>query len=148
VPSLSLRTGKPGPTGKPGRTGEHGFTLLEVLVALTILSVSLVVLLAVFSRGLWQAQENTTESAARTLAQSLLAQTQAAPHPAFGDTDGTSNGLRWHVHVAPFGSGDEQQAWQQNAQQIDATVSWRNEGHTRSMTLSTLRLTGATGTAQ
>lgn len=135
-------------TGKAGRTGEAGFTLLEVLVALTILSISLGILLAIFSQGLARAKENATEADARTLAQSLLAQSETAPHPAFGDTNGTSNGLRWRVSIAPYGSGADQQAWQQAAQQIDATVTWRNEGHDRSLTLSTLRLNGATGSSQ
>jgi general secretion pathway protein I len=142
VPSLSLQT------GKAQKTGEHGFTLLEVLVALTILSISLGVLLAIFSQGLNRAEENATEADARTLAQSLLAQSEAAPHPAFGDTNGISNSLRWRVRIAPYGSDADQHAWQQSAQKIDATVSWRNEGHDRSLTLSTLRLNGATGTSQ
>jgi general secretion pathway protein I len=122
--------------------------LLEVLVALTILSISLGVLLAIFSRGLNQASENATETAARTLAQSLLVQTEAAPHPAFGDTNGVSNGLRWRVHIAPYGSSADQAAWQQMAQQIDATVVWQHEGRARTLTLSTLRLNGATGPSQ
>ena len=130
------------------RTGERGFTLLEVLVALTILSISLAVLLAIFSKGLAQARENATEADARTLAQSLLAQTQAQPHPSFGDTNGVSNGLHWRVRITPYGSGADQQAWQQVAQQIDATVSWQGESRTRTLTLSTLRLNGATGTSQ
>lgn len=132
----------------PSRTGERGFTLLEVLVALTILSISLGVLLAIFSKGLDQARENATEADARTLAQSLLAQTEAQPHTALGDTNGMSNGLRWRVRVAPYGSTADQAAWQQAAQQIDATVTWPRGSGTRSLTLSTLRLNAATGTSQ
>jgi general secretion pathway protein I len=119
-----------------------------VLVALTILSISLGVLLAIFSQGLARAHENATETEARTLAQSLLAQSEAVPHSAFGDTNGTSSGLRWRVRISPYGSGPDQQAWQQAAQKVDATVTWRNEGRDRSLTLSTLRLNGATGSSQ
>jgi general secretion pathway protein I len=135
VPSRRSRTGE-----RPAPEASGGFTLIEVLVALTILSISLVVLMAIFLEGLEHARENATEDRARILAQSLLAQTQAVPHPAFGETDGTSNGLHWHVQISPYGSGDDQMAWHQAAQQIDATVTWRNGDHTRSMTLSTLRL--------
>lgn len=130
------------------QTGERGFTLLEVLVALTILSISLVVLLAIFSEGLTRAEENAQQANARTLAQSLLAQTEAAPHPAFGDTNGVSNGLRWRLRIAPFGSGPDLQAWQSAAQKIDATVTWDGEGRPHSLTLTTLRLNGATGTTE
>jgi general secretion pathway protein I len=117
-----------------------GFTLLEVLIALTILSVSLAVLLAAFSQGLSYAHEDLTESDARDLAQSLLAQAQTAPNPAFGDTQGQSNDLRWHMHIEPFGTGNDQIAWQNRAQQIVATVSWQSNGRSRSFALSTLRL--------
>jgi general secretion pathway protein I len=127
------------------QTGERGFTLLEVLVALTILSISLGVLLAIFSQGLERAQDNAQADNARTLAQSLLAQTEAAPHPSFGDTNGMTNGLQWRVRVSPYGTGPDQQAWKGLAQQIDATVTWAKGGHARSLTLSTLRLNGATG---
>jgi general secretion pathway protein I len=132
---------------RSSQTGERGFTLIEVLVALTILSISLVVLLGIFSQGLALAEENAKEADARNLAQSLLAQTETAPHPAFGDTNGVSNGLRWRVRITPYGSGADQQAWQGIAQQIDATVMWDGEGRPRSLTLTTLRLNGATGNA-
>jgi general secretion pathway protein I len=136
VPNPKLPTGNAGTA--PG--GSEGFTLLEVLVALLILSVSLAVLLAAFSQGLAYARENTTEAAARTLAQSLLAQAQAAPNPAFGDSVGQSAALHWRVHIAPYGNGSDQTAWQQRAQQIDATVSWNYDGRARTVSLSTLRL--------
>ena len=130
---------------RSSQTGERGFTLLEVLVALTILSISLAVLLAIFSQGLARAEENAKEADARALAQSLLAQSEAAPHPAFGDTNGMSNGLHWRLRITPYGSGPDQQAWQGIAQKMDATVTWEGEGHPRSLTLTTLRLNGATG---
>lgn len=122
------------------RTGERGFTLIEVLVALTILSISMVVLLAIFGRGLIVTRQNATQADARDLAQSLLAQALAVPHPAFGGTDGTSNGLHWHVEIAPYGSGDDQLAWKQAAQQVNATVWWMNGNNKRALTLSSLRL--------
>src|ERR1700761_725957 len=131
VPSLSSPAGE--------RGGEEGFTLLEVLVALTVLSLSLGVLLAIFSQGLSRAHQNDEEAYARTLAQSLLAQTEAVPHPAAGDTNGLSNGMHWRVRVETYGDRDEQQAWQRTAQQISATVSWEHLGRTRALTLSTLR---------
>ncbi len=117
-----------------------GFTLLEVLVALTILSISLVALLAAFSQGLDRATEDRTEAAARSLAQSLLAQAESAPNPAAGESSGQSSGLSWRVKIVPYGSGDDQTAWKKTAAQISATVAWRDDGHPRSLTLSTLRL--------
>ena len=68
--------------GEPrARGGERGFTLIEVLVALTILSISLAALLAVFTQGLDRARESRNEAAARVLAQSLLAQAKTSTEP-------------------------------------------------------------------
>src|SRR5579862_542825 len=71
--------------------GESGFTLIEVLVALTILSISLATLLAIFLQGLVRAKESSDEGAARSLAQSLLSQAKAAPSLAYGSTAGKIN---------------------------------------------------------
>ena len=120
--------------------GERGFTLIEVLVALTILSISLAVLLEVFTQGLDRARETRNEAAARMLAQSLLAQATTAANPAIGDSGGRTNDLLWHLKIEPYGTKDDRAAWHQNPAQIRATVSWRGSGGSRSITLSTLRL--------
>src|ERR1700678_4212390 len=72
----------------PAPRGEAGFTLIEVLVSLTILSISLGVLLAIFLQGLDRAHESRDEASARALAQSLLAQAKAADNPAIGGSAG------------------------------------------------------------
>jgi len=123
-----------------GTRGNSGFTLIEVLVALTILSISLAVLLAVFTQGLDRARESANEAGARVLAQSLLAQAKAAANPSIGDSAGKSNGLSWRLRIAPYGAADDRAAWQENAAQIVATVSWRGDGGLRSITVSTLRI--------
>jgi general secretion pathway protein I len=147
VPNRRSRIGKEGresPWFAPALQASEGFTLLEVLVALAILSVSLAVLLAAFSQGLSYARENATEADARALAQSLVAQALTTPNPAFGDTEGQSAAMHWSVHIVPYGAGDDQVAWQKRAQQISATISWANSGRTRSISLTTLRLAQGT----
>lgn len=119
---------------------ERGFTLIEVLVALTILSISLAVLLEVFTQGLDRARETRNEAAARVLAQSLLAQAGSAANLALGDSAGRSNDLLWHLRIEPYGTKDERASWHENPAQIRAIVSWRGSGGIRSITLSTLRL--------
>lgn len=120
--------------------GESGFTLIEVLVALTILSISLTALLAIFLQGLDRARESSNEAAARVLAQSLLTQAKAAPNLSFGASAGTINGLVWHTQIVPYGAEADRSAWQTNPAEIVATVSWRGDGGLRSIRLSTLRL--------
>ena len=68
------------------RAGTHGFTLLELLIALAILSVGLTVLLAIFSQGLQRSRDDQTEATARAFAASLLSQSLAGPEAEFGET--------------------------------------------------------------
>ena len=124
----------------PASVRQGGFTLIEVLVALTILSISLSVLLAVFMQGLDRAGESRNEAAARSLAQSLLAQAQTSSNPSLGDSAGESTGLMWHLRIAPYGSVADRAAWQEGVGEITATVSWRGDRRTRSVSLSALRL--------
>ena len=123
-----------------GGGAQSGFTLIEVLVALTILSISLATLLAIFLQGLDRAKETSNEGAARVLAQSLLTQAKAAPNIAFGTSTGKINGLQWRTQIEPYGSAADRSAWQKIPAQIVATVSWRGEGGLRSVSLSTLKL--------
>jgi general secretion pathway protein I len=124
--------------GSEGR--QAGFTLIEVLVALTILSISMGVLLAVFLQGLDRSRESRSESAARVLAQSLLAQADTAANPTMGSSAGKSGDMMWRLRVMPYGSTADRAAWQESPAQILATVTWRGDGGMRSVTLSTLRL--------
>jgi general secretion pathway protein I len=126
---------------QPGKAGaESGFTLIEVLVALTILSISLATLLAIFLQGLDRARESSNEASARVLAQSLLTQAKAAPNLAFGASAGAVNGFLWRTQIVPYGSAADRSAWQTIPAQIVATVSWRGDGGLRSVSLSTLKI--------
>jgi general secretion pathway protein I len=120
--------------------GQSGFTLIEVLVALTILSISLAALLAIFLQGLDRARESSNEAAARVLAQSLLAQAKVAANLSFGTSAGKINGLAWRTQIVPYGTQADRTAWQTDPAQIVATVSWRGDGGLRSISLTTLRL--------
>ena len=122
------------------RNTQSGFTLIEVLVALTILSISLAVLLAVFTQGLDRARESRVEASARVLAQSLLAQAKVAANLSMGTSSGKTEDLTWRLRIEPYGTKDDQTAWHETAAELRATVSWRGGGGIRSITLSTLRL--------
>jgi general secretion pathway protein I len=119
---------------------QSGFTLIEVLVALTILSISLAALLAIFLQGLDRARESSNEEAARVLAQSLLSQAKAAPNLTFGTSAGAINALHWRTQIEPYGSQADRNSWQAIPAQIVASVSWRGDGGLRSVSLSTLKL--------
>jgi general secretion pathway protein I len=126
------------PIGEPiaaGRRDSEGFTLLEVLVALTILSISLAVLMGVFSQGLSRARDMRDDSAARALAQSLIAEHGDAGELAIGDFGGQDGAFTWQLHTAPFGS---QELGTPHMALLTASVTWK--GGKRTVSLSTLRL--------
>lgn len=117
---------------------ERGFTLVEVLVALTILVISLTVLLRIVAINLDRTRQVRDETVAASLLQSLLAQTGTSVPVAVGDSDGVfPGGYGWHLHVEPYG-GDAPGSTV-SALTVVATISWKDGGRTRSRSLTTLR---------
>jgi prepilin-type N-terminal cleavage/methylation domain-containing protein len=114
-----------------------GFTLVEVLVALAITVLSMAVLFKVISGDLDRTRDARDQTAAESLAQSLLAQYTAAPHP--GLVHGAAaGGYVWQVNTAPY--ADAPANLPVEAVTIAATVSWRNNGRVETRSLSTLRI--------
>jgi general secretion pathway protein I len=119
---------------------EGGFTLLEVLVALTILAVALTSLFAIFGNSLARAREAQSRMEARALAENLLAQAETQPTVAFGETAGrTPSGMEWHFDVRHYGDDKDTQAWPAAAAEMTATVRWGDKGDGQSFALTTLR---------
>jgi general secretion pathway protein I len=122
------------------RTGEQGFTLIEVLVALAILSVSLATLLGIFMEGLERTRQNQDEMAARVLAQSLLAQSDAVANPQLGTRTGYANaGMQWRLDLRSFGQPQNGPTTGVTMAAVTASVYWRGNGGVRSLSYSTLR---------
>lgn len=118
-----------------------GFTLLEVLVALTVLGVALTVLFGIFGHSLSRSRETLSRLEARTAAAALLAQAETAPALKYGETQGhLSSGLDWRLSVRPYGDDKDRQAWPAAAAQVVATIRWGEHGDGQTFTLSTLRL--------
>jgi general secretion pathway protein I len=126
---------------KPRAQREGGFTLIEVIVALAILAVSLGALLKIFSSHLIQTSEMEAETVANSLLQSMLNGLGKNQPLVDGDTAGRfTNGFTWRLHIAPYGTPEDQSAWSVSAHQVVAEVDWMNGGRPRSATLETLRL--------
>ncbi len=119
---------------------DDGYTLIEVLVALAILSLSAATLFAIFGQSIARTEETEKEMAARTLAQSLLAQANAYQPLPFGKQGGLAPGdLSWQLIVKPFDQHDDKIA-PVHAAIVTATVTWRRNDGDRSLTLSTLQV--------
>lgn len=121
-----------------GVLGDCGFTLMEVLVALAILSLSLGVLLAVFSQSLDRVHRNQLDLRARLLAQSLLEEIGSVK---LGQTHGqTADGLTWTLDVKPFGTSADRNSWRPLPVKVTADVEWHKGDVRHTLELSTLRL--------
>jgi type II secretory pathway pseudopilin PulG len=111
-----------------------------LLVALAILSVGLTVVLVAFSRGLERGRDDRAEAGARAIAAALLARNLAGPGIGFGEMNGRDGDYAWRVRVQPYGSSDDQAAWESGAGEVQIAVTWRQSHSTRTLTLASLRL--------
>ena len=124
----------------------RGFTLIEVVVAFLLLSVVLVTVFEIFSRGLARAGELDDYSQALVIAQGRLATAGVEAPLAEGATSGASDDGRyqWNLSVARSPeSGDPNRPVQGGYQlfQVESRVSWTSgAGAERSISLATLML--------
>jgi general secretion pathway protein I len=120
---------------------EAGFTLLEIIVALAIVTLSFSALLSVISRGVGQTTQAETLATAGSLAQSLLAQlgTEVPIQP--GQSGGElAGGFHWRLRVEPLGDATQPQNSSVGAYRVSADVFWGEGVQARSVNLTTLRL--------
>lgn len=125
----------------PGE-GERGFSLLEVLVAFAILSISLGVLLQVFATGLRNAGIADDYTRATLYAESILAAIGREVPLAEGERSGPVNEqFSWRSTVSVYTEGlpDSEQA-RVRAYHISVEVYWPGLVQNRSVVLETLRL--------
>jgi general secretion pathway protein I len=121
-------------------TSQDGFTLIEVLVALAILSVSLGVLMRVMSVNLERVRVNQSDTTATLLLQSVISGLgQTIPLQA-GVVEGHfSDGFDWRVEIAPYGTEADQTAWIVAPYAVTAFVIWHQGLRDRFVTAQSMR---------
>ena len=128
----------------------QGFTLLEVLVAFTILALVMGAVLQIFSGGLRTAEIARNHAVGALLAESKLAAIGIEEPLVAGERTGTfDNGFRWRYSIDPYQEQDGAQEEQQELMpyRLIVTVDWGSAGSGGSVTLTTLRLGSAADTA-
>lgn len=116
----------------------RGFTLLEVVVAITILGAGIAALLALFSGSLRLAEGARDTSAAAVYASQRLEEALLAPDPAEGEETGPfGEKYRWVTRTTVVPPGEEGSRYR--AVRIEVTVSWGDPGEERSVDVAATR---------
>ena len=123
--------------------GGDGFTLFEMLVGLTILTIAMAALYRTFATGQRAVEIVRSHGDALVIAQSLLAEASANRAKPSRRIRGRTSGLGWTVTSSPeegaFAYIDQSENWQMY--RIVATVFYSNG---RRVELNTLKLARAT----
>jgi general secretion pathway protein I len=120
---------------------QAGFTLVEVIVAMAILSVALGSLMTMIGNALRQTGQADRMAEAGSLAQSLLARLgPELPLAERQDAGQFDDGFHWRLNSQRFGDAGDRQQWPMNAYKVSVEVTWHDGFRERSFALTTLRL--------
>ena len=122
---------------------QGGFSLLEILVAFSILSMALGVLLAIFGKGLNLAATSDEYTRAVLLADSTLAGVGIEKALEPGNENGSVDDFyQWSINVEPFVTDDEDLVLENlpfKLYHVQVVVSWGDVDIPRTVALNTLR---------
>ena len=116
-------------------SGDRGFSLLEMLVALVILSISLGMLYQAVAGATRSVRIDRDYNHAVILAESVLANYQVLPAGGVQD-EGEAEGYRWSVQSEPLDEDIETAAYL-GLYQLDVVVTWGDPGG-RQVALTTI----------
>ncbi len=126
------------------RAKHRGMTLIEVLVAFVVLSVTMAVILQIFSGGMRNARLAEGYNRALFLAQSQMASVGQEQKLAVGESSGSvGDGLHWRVTIDGYDDEGavERYALTQRLYQVRVRVDWNSgDGQQRQVQLVSLRL--------
>lgn len=126
------------------KPSQQGFSLLEILIAFSILALSLGVLLNIFSSGLRRASISEEYQQAVTIAESVLATVGIEEKLETGTKSGSVlEKYHWTQDIRPFEDESiDPEAINLFPFRVTVTVTWEAGKNSRHIELVTLRLTG------
>ena len=117
----------------PTKRHSQGFSLLEMIVAISILSLSLGVLYQAVSGATRNVRTDEKYAYGVELARSLLANYAVVPASGLDARGETVGEFRWEVQTAPLKLPSSMQAG--SLQTIAVTVSWPDRGNSKNIAL-------------
>ena len=118
----------------------EGFTLLEVLVALTILGLGVVTLLQIFSLGLRLGARSSVHTETMTEGARVMDEMLARKKlPAGAESGILGSDARWQVQVQTMRDSPLSSDWELKEVTLEMTIT--QDGHRRNVDFKTLRLT-------
>jgi general secretion pathway protein I len=118
-------------------------SLIEVLVAFVVLSMTMAVVMQIFSGGIRNARVTDHYSRALFLAQSRLAAVGAEEPLLPGEASGNGGApLRWRISILPLDieGGSEAQTPAVSLYQVRVRVGWTEDGRERQIELISQRM--------
>jgi prepilin-type N-terminal cleavage/methylation domain-containing protein len=113
------------------RTGECGYSLVEVMVAIVVLTVAIIPMVGMFDAAIRAANTSGDYDEARTCAVQKLEQVKSLPYETLGDglRGGVceSSGLGYRVDAQPIGTDLSDGSGDEGLTRITVTVNWRGE---------------------
>jgi general secretion pathway protein I len=122
------------------RRRPNGFTLIEMVIAFAILGLTLSVLYGVFAGAMSRIRHDIHLNEGTLIAQSLLARAGSEFSPAHGTVRGRWNDYSYELVQQAIEPAAAQTPPTQPATRVTASVTWRESGGQRDITLSTLKL--------
>ena len=120
---------------------QSGFTLLETLVALSVLAISLGVIYQIFGTSLRNMQYTKEYSYAQMVAESKLSELGKGIPVSSGNFEGNvDNKYSWKMSIEPLGPLANANEDVVGKYQIRFVVNWDSNGKDRSLSLLTYRL--------
>jgi len=134
--------------GAPGRTGmisppaDRGFTLIEALVALSILAISLTVLMQLFSGGLKSSRLSDEYTRGVFHAREKMDEILLAQELTAGIIGGEfDDGFKWRAEARPFDIKEAKDVRLPfRAFNIDVAVTWEAGGREKRFAISAIKL--------
>jgi prepilin-type N-terminal cleavage/methylation domain-containing protein len=125
---------------------DHGFTLLEILLAMTLLAAGMAAVVGLFSGGMKSTQLSDQYMRAATLGDSRLAELELADFPSDG-AEGIfpeDENFRWEITLLPYESTLNNPETGLMLTEVRLRVFWQDASEPRELTLTTLKLDGQT----